>query len=244
MKVFCPRELSLTKLTVTFMTIWMAILTSRASEVITNDPEGNESDRVPDSQMVWGATTNLEVRAPFDLVPVSFKAGIRSSNGIIVFSRNPPKLLTPVSVYLENVHGRPIWTTPATTNNGVVSHDIEKGEYVGFIFLPPESERLAIVMTNVDGVAMPKTQAGLNLTLPKLGGKKWGHWDKDGRQDLALLSHADNELYFFDPTKYFVIEKAGMYKLRLVQHLYVIGANRLLEPLSLPPVTVDIKVEP
>jgi hypothetical protein len=229
---------------VTFIIGCLAGLTCGAGEPSPYSLVGKESYTVPDSQMVWGATTNLQVRAPFDTVPVSFKAGIRSSNGIIVLSGSPPKLLAPVSVYLENVYGRPFWTTPATTNNGVITHETGKSEYVGFIFLPSENERLAIEMRNADGIAVPKTRAGVKLAFPKLGGHKWGHWDKDGRQGLALLSHQDVELYPFDPATYFAIEKPGVYKLRLVQHLYIIGDNRLLEPISLPPVTVELKVEP
>jgi hypothetical protein len=98
-------------------------------------------------------------------------------------------------------------------------------------------------MKDAQGVEIPKTQLGKSLTFPRLGGKMWQHWDKDGRRCFSIMSHEDVPLYSFNPTNYFFIQRNGLYKLTLVQYLYVIGTNRFLEPISLPPISIEVKVE-
>jgi hypothetical protein len=205
-------------------------------------PTGKSAYTVPDSEMTWGETTNLQLKAPFNLEPAIFKSGIRASNGVISISRT--RTTSPnVSVYFEDVYGRPIWTVPAVTNQEVPTHLMREDESFSFFFLPPKNERFTVELTDAHGGQVPKTKIGREITSPTLGGKHWKHWDKDGRQCLFALSHVDIELYPFDPKDYFFIEKAGVYNLRLVQHFYIIDTNDLLKAIDLPPITIKVKAE-
>jgi hypothetical protein len=46
-----------------------------------------------------------------------------------------------------------------------------------------------------------------------------------------------------DPTKYFKITKQGLYKLTVTQRLYVMDTNTYLKAITLPPVSVKVRVE-
>jgi hypothetical protein len=184
-----------------------------------------------DAEMTWGAVSHLQFRDPDELVSVAFKVGIFTSNRVIVLRGKPPKLSAPVEVYLENTHGKPYWSD-------------SKSKIIAFFFLPPDDEKIAVEMKDAKDVPVPKTAKGASLTSPKLRGKKWRQdLRKDGRKILGLLPYQDEQISLLDPAEYFAIDKPGLYKLELVQHLYVIGNDGLLEPISLPPITINVRVE-
>jgi hypothetical protein len=137
-------------------------------------------------------------------------------------------------VYLRNLYGRPVWTIPSGT--------MKESEFVSWIFLPPENERLGITLNDASGASVPKTADGLALTLPTLGGRRWEDWDKDKRECISLLAHQDVEAYPFNPANYFAIKEPGLYNLTLVQRLYVIDTNNLLKAIDLPPVSIRVRV--
>ncbi len=99
-------------------------------------------------------------------------------------------------------------------------------------------------MTDANGKAVPKTAEGRDLGQKGLPAKVyWSHWERYGYHGVDLLPHEDCKLYPLDPTKYFMIEQPGFYKLTLAQRLYVVDTNTYLKTISLPPVTIDVKVE-
>jgi hypothetical protein len=215
--------------------LFPVLICSSAPVSNRENPHSKEFYTVPDSQMVWGEPTNLQLKNPFDIVSAMLKAGIRSSNQEITLAGEPLKPVGRTLVYLKNVYGRPVWTIPHGT--------MTPSEYLSCIFLPPVNERMGVTMVDTKGVPVRKTTNGLNLTPPALEGKKWNHWERDQRECISLLSHEDAEVYPLDPTKYFALEKPGLYKLTLIQHIYIIDTNNLLKAVDLPPVTIDVKVE-
>lgn len=168
------------------------------------------------------------------LFPAALRVGIRSSNGVIVLSGKPAKLVHPASVYLKSVLAPPFWTaTNSDPNDRVLT------------FLPPINERFAISMTDATGLPVPKTAEGRSLgQTPSLARSvRSFRWDKYGCQCVVLLPQEDYELYPIDPTKYFMIENTGLYKLTLIQRLYLVDSNSCLKAINLPVVSIDVNVE-
>jgi hypothetical protein len=219
-------------------------LTCHAADPHRQIPHGKELFTVPESQMTWGETTNFMRADPGGkFMPTTLKVGIRATNSMIVLSGQPLKLVYPASVYIKSVLGRPVWTYPETNVGGVPSRNVDSSNWVSFMYLPLENDRLAVEMTDADGKPVPKTSEGAGLGQTGLPAKVyWRHWGRYGYHGVDLLPHEDHELYPLDPTKYFMIENPGLYKLTLVQRLYVVDTNTYLKAITLPPVTVDVKV--
>jgi hypothetical protein len=112
-------------------------------------------------------------------------------------------------------------------------------------YLPPMDQRVNMTMTDAAGVDVPKTSEGLKLgkkPILKRSALSF-RWDKYGCQSIVLWPKADSELYPIDPAKYFAIERPGLYKLTLVQYMYIVDNNAYLKAIELPPVTIDVRVE-
>lgn len=216
------------KLTVLFgiFTVLVSTITDEAQDL--NSPA-----------MIWGKTTNIMVADTFvsgiigtlNLIPVSVRAGIGvpNSNGAIILS----------------LHDKVIY--PAFTGYELVSAGVSN-KFIGF-FLPKRGEQFVLTMTDSNGVAVPKTKEGSDIGKPdSLKPKTSYHliFLKRGYDYFSSpmrLGIDDLHLNQLDPTKYFHLEKSGTYKLTFVQRLYVVDTNSYLKAVTLPPVTVDVRVE-
>jgi len=183
-------------------------------------------------KMIWGETTNFLtgenhftgiVRDGQPLKPVltAIRGGIWVSNGLIILSGRPLKVLHMSYKGFENV----------STNT------IDA-------FLPTFNERFAVTMFDTNGILVPKSRAGLSLgQSPSLKfNTAWHHWKRYSYMSAHLWPKSIL-MYELDPTKYFVIKKPGLYKLTVIQNLYVVNTNGYLERITLPPVTTDVMVE-
>jgi hypothetical protein len=231
------------------LAFWLGGVFSRADDPpVQTGPAGQPLSgkgffTVPESQMVWGQTTNFLRADPGGKTKATeLRVGMRCTNSIMVLSLRSLKAAQSVSVYLNSRLGRPVWDYPVTTNDGVPTQMVTN--WVDFLFLPPENDRFIITLTDDNGRPVPKTPQGRELgQSPLRANIFWRDWGKYGCRHCDLLPWADEELYALDPTKYFAIEKTGLYKLTVVQRLYIIDTNAFLKAISLPPVTVDVKVE-
>jgi hypothetical protein len=231
------------------LVLWLGLASSPAGDPIvqTGPARKPPSDKgfftVPDSQMVWGESTNFLRADPAGTTKATeLRVGIRCTNNAMVLSLKPFKVVQSASVYLNSRLGRPVWDYPVTTNDGVPTQLVTNP--VDFLFLPPENDRFVIGVTDSSGQPVPKTAQGRELGQSPLGGRIfWRNWGKYGCKGCGLMPWADDELYALDPTKYFAIEKSGVYKLTLVQRLYMVDTNAYLKAITLPPVTLDVKVE-
>ena len=82
--------------------------------------------------------------------------------------------------------------------------------------------------TNIDYAALPKEIAEEDMFGMVLG---------------AETNSLKSGMWELNPARYFIIEKPGLYKLTVIQRLYVADTNSYLKTITLPPVTVDVRVE-
>lgn len=134
-----------------------------------------------------------------------------------------------------------------------------------FAFMPPVSERFEIAMTDKNGRPVPKTPAGLALGQPPTlkPNTKWFRFARNNHTRFGLLPKQVDEVELsdpagpgvsltpenvaktrgLDPTAYFVLEEPGLYRLTVAQRLYVADTNLCLKVVTLPPVSVDVRVQ-
>jgi len=176
-------------------------------------------------KMLWGELTNLitgntRISGTFSTLPplkFSFRSGINVNNGLIIVSLKTKRVVNPAYRAIEN------FTTNLIT-----------------AYLPEYNERFAVTLIDVNGVAVQKTKEGLSIgESPSL---KPNTQQFQAKHNLPLWPKSIF-MQELDPVKYFVIEKPGLYKLTLTQRLYVVKTNTFLETITLPPVTVDVRVE-
>lgn len=56
-------------------------------------------------------------------------------------------------------------------------------------------------------------------------------------------SEANPRMSDLDPTRYFRIKQPGLYRLTVTQRIYIVDTNTYLKAITLPPVTVAVRVE-
>ncbi|MGA3284636.1 MAG: hypothetical protein ABSD57_09295 [Verrucomicrobiota bacterium] len=194
---------------------------SKAAESTNQFPTDEMAYNEANPKMIWGAATNFVTGdISGKAIYTALRAGINISNGMVVLSGNPPELLSKMEIGFENI----------STNFIQAAR-------------PKLNEWLTLSMTNTNGVPLPKTAEG--MALGQQSSLKtntfWPHWRRYGTS-APLFDHSV-DMFTFDPTKYFKIEESGLYKLTVVQRLYVINTNTYLKTITLPPVTVDVRVE-
>lgn len=196
--------------------------------------------------VLWGGRTNVVIG---DLassggntlkpLPTSLWAGVNAKNGEIVFSDQPMQVLSPATVGVF---------TPATK--------------VLRPCLPPLDQSVILSMSDSNSVPVPKTANGLALGQPLTLKPKttFFQWAGNNRNPwLACLNTADYDVmtigtskrktiwggqdFVLDPVQYFRITNCGLYKLTITLRLYVVDTNTYLKLITLPPVTVPIRVE-
>ena len=224
-------------------------------------------DGVPDYNppVIWGGETNFlrGAMATGQPLETSIRVGIQVVGGEIVLSGQPLKLNHPAYIGLENLHTNAYPKPDDLINTGVVP-----ANDVIWMDLPPAKERLQLSMTDSSGVDVPKTPEGLSLgqpfsLKPKAG---WSQFQPQGtgrRGMMALMpvpglsscgvddwpnatfpSQEDLERgKELDPSRYFILTNMGLYKLTATLSIYVEDTNTCLKAVTLPPVTVDVRVE-
>ena len=179
-------------------------------------------------KMIWGQTTNLlvfplNVLSGQQLGPtlISVRAGIDVSNGVVVMSGSPPKLRHSIYVGHENVSSN-----------------------LACAFLPAFDQRFTATVIDSNGAPLPKTSDGMRVGRPIAlkANTPWQDW-RNENYFTGTLWPQSVDMYEFDPARYFRIERPGLYRLKIVQRLIVVNTNQFLETLTLPPVSVDVKVE-
>jgi hypothetical protein len=197
-------------------------------------------------KMAWGKVTNLVIGdtgfsglVPKTLTPLtaSLRAGINARDGVVVVSGQPLKVQRPTELLLFT-ESTQVW-----------------------LGLPPFNESGIVSMTDSNGIPVPKTPKGLALGQPlklmpqttwiRWGGNNRNPWVKIFRtasREIMTIGSGMEKLsstgyLVLDPTQYFSIEKPGLYKLTVSLRLYAVDTNTFLKPITLPPVSVDVRVE-
>ncbi len=197
-------------------------------------------------KMAWGDATNFVIGdtgfsglVPKTLKPLttSLRAGIDARDGVIVLSGQPLKVQRPTDLYL-------------------FTDSIEV-----WIGIPPFNESVIASMTDSNGVPVPRTPKGLALGQPLTLKPEttWTRWGMNNRNPwVKVFSIASCQVMtvgtglekltssgylVLDPAQYFSIENPGLYKLTVTLRLYVVETNTFLKPITLPPVSVDVRVD-
>lgn len=196
-------------------------------------------------KIVWGETTNFVtgniytnfIVKPLKPLPTSLRAGIDARDGVIILSGQPLKVSNPAGFH--------VFTDSIQAWAGI----------------PPFNESVILSMTDSNGMPVPKTVKGLALgqALTLKPETRWMTWDMNNRNPwFKIYSTADFELmkigtgqekyaspgYFVvNPTQYFSIKTPGLYKLTVTLRLYVVDTNTYLKSITLPPVTVPVRLE-
>ena len=220
-------------------------------------------DGVPrdNPSVIWGSETNFLRGAMVTGEPLatSVRVGIRVSGGEIVLSGQPLKLDHQACIGLEDLNTN---AYPQPEDSVVPAYDVI------WMDLPPAKERLQLSMTDSSGADVPKTPEGLSLgqpfslkpkagwmELPREGSGRRGimalmpgpgfipcwvdDWPKSTFPTQEELERAKE----LDPSRYFIITNMGLYKLTATLSIYVEDTNTCLKPVTLPPVTVNVRVE-
>jgi hypothetical protein len=206
-------------------------------------------------KMIWGDTTNF-LRGQFNGGPLQtvMRSGIDVNNGIIVLSGQPLGVVHPARLCIEDCLG-PLFYTP-TNDQGIPITPVDPTNVIWGL-LPPFNERFNMAMTNLDGVPVPKTPEGRRFGRPESlkPNTEWYPQYMNVYKKLDLIpkqvlpmsfsenSKATAGMNDLDPTKYFKITKQGLYKLTVTQRLYVMDTNTYLKAITLPPVSVNVRVE-
>lgn len=195
-------------------------------------------------KMVFGGTTNF-VRGDVNdhivahaLKPLatSIRAEIGAKDGIIHLSGQPLKVVKPAHLYVVRASRSPHWI------------------WVG---VPPFKQSVNLSMTNAGGLPVERTTEGADLGQPLTlqTGTAWIKWGGNNRNPWFVVPHelikfasgleknASGNYFVVDPTRYFSIKAPGVYKMTVTLRLYVVGTNTYLRPITLPPVTVPVRVE-
>jgi hypothetical protein len=246
----------LIKLVFSLPTIFLMLGESvcNCAELTNQMPSDEECYNQANPKMVWGSITNFVRGDPTGKpLQTELRSGINVSNGIIVISGKPLEVVRPVYLCIENCLG-PSFFIP-TYSQGVPTTRVDSTNVV-WAFLPAFNERLVLTLTDTNGAVVPKTSAGMSLGKPPSVKPytRWFRWGNDGYKLFTLFPKGVIEIPFpyigdnvreleCDPTKYFDIKMPGFYKLTVIQRLYVVDTNTYLTTITLPPVTVDVRVE-
>jgi hypothetical protein len=120
-------------------------------------------------------------------------------------------------------------------------------------------------MTDTNGIPVPKTTLGLAFWQPLAlkPNTGWRRFMINNHARIGLSPKGVKEIPFLDligshlpltpenmaeawelnPARYFLLEKPGLYKLTVTQRLYIADTNTYLKVITLPPVTVGVRVE-
>jgi len=219
-------------------------------------------------KMIWGEVTNFFRGDRFGGVPLptALRSAINVKNGVIVLSGDPLKVVNSVELYIENIAG-PLYESPTAYVQGVPTFEASPTNVV-IACMPPLDERLALTLTDTNGLPVTKTSEGRALNRPSsLKGKtRWSDLPRAGTGRRGMFSIFPRQLFQmafsdkigagvrlsgqelerawdFDPTRYFEIEKPGLYKLTIVQRINIEDTNSYLKTISLPQLTVNVRVE-
>lgn len=201
-------------------------------------------------KMIYGEATNFirgDVNAGLSaggiLRPLltSLRVGIDArnsgnSNGLIILSGTPLAVLCPADLYVFSALESPHWI------------------WVG---VPPFNESVMLSMTDSNNVQVPMTPNGLALGRPLALRQKttWSHWGGNNRHPWFIApywlltigtrqeKYAGPRHFIVDPTQYFAINSPGSYELTITVRLYIVDTNTYLKPITLPPVTVPVRVK-
>jgi hypothetical protein len=219
-------------------------------------------------KMIWGEATNFlrGDRTGGKPLATSLRSAINVSNGVFVLSGHLLKVVDPAHLYIENCMG-PLYRSPTRSDQGVPAFSVAASNVV-WAYMPTLNERLALTLTDANGELVPKTPQGQALgqtpslkpntrwtDLPRAGTTRRGAFAIFPRQ-LFEMAFSDKigagiqiqpeetaKMFDFDPTNYFTILKPGLYKLEVIQRLYIEDTNRYLKAIDLPPVTADVRVD-
>ncbi len=246
---------------------FIAVLATSFCDLSFNSIASTTIDGVPyyNPPVIWGSETNFLRGAMATGQPLvtSIRAGIQVVGGEIVLSGQPLKLEYPAYIGLENLDTNNYPKPDDLINTGTVP-----ANDVIWMDLPPAKERLQLSMTDSSGAYVPKTPEGLSLgqpfsLKPKTG---WMELPREGsghRGMMALMPvpglnscgvddwpnatfPSQEELKRgkeLDPSRYFILTNTGFYKLTATLSIYVEDTNTCLKPVTLPPVTVDVRVK-
>ena len=230
---------------------------------LTNQFPSNESEfNNTNPTIIWGGTTNFLRGSHFGGKPLStsLRSVINASNGVIILSGRPLRVVQPACLYVENIRGQLCYTS--TTNLYMPMTNVV------FAYMPPINERLVLSMTDTNGAPVPKTPEGLLLgqplslkpktrwdDLPRVGTGQIGAFsifpkqlfqvpfsDKN-RTGVSLTDQEVKRDFELDPTRYFIVVKSGLYKLAVVQCFYVEDTNAYLSPITLPALNVNVRID-
>lgn len=206
---------------------------------ILGGPLGQILGQPGEVRIIAGETTNIMVGDAYvsgvihklSLVPISLRAviGIFGNETNITISLHKKNAVTPVARGYELIQN-----SPGATNKVIVT------------FLPRLGEQFELTMTDAHGVVVPKTSLAETI----------GKSDSLKPNTPAGMARRNNYFYIpqwadlpdshwesLDPTKYFALEKPGAYKLVFVQRIYVEDEKTCLKSITLPAVTVNVRVE-
>lgn len=250
---------------VAFMTLRYSIFAG--SEITNQFPSGEVQFNRANPKMIWGETTNF-LRGDYMrgvTIFTSLRSAVNVHSGTIVLSGDSLRLAYPANLYMENCQG-PLYLSAATVQ-GVPSFSTPATNLVT-VYLPPVQQRLILTMFDSNGAAVTKTPEGRALGQP-LGlkpGTQWTDLPRAGTGRKGMFSLFPREPYQiafsdeigagialpysevkidweFNPARYFKLEQVGVYKLSVTLRVYVEGTNAFLKAITLPPVTVPVRVE-
>lgn len=205
--------------------------------------------------IIWGDTTNFltgdiytnVIATPLSPRPTSLRLAIASENpdSTIVLSGQALKASTPQEYLYIFTQCPRVW-----------------------VGVPPFNESVTLSMTDTNGTLLPKTLRGFSLGEPVSLKSKitWLDWGMNNRNPwFKVFDEAPYPLMFFgksggatntsdeqnvrwlgraiEPAEYFSISDPGLYTLTISVRLYVIDTNMYLKPITLPPVSVNVRVE-
>lgn len=235
-------------LTKLLMCLLAGVSICSASESTKRFSSGAAQFTIENPGIVWGHATNfLRGSASGECLPTSLRIGVSVTNGVIVLSGKPLKPRYPARVFIQNHSGPPFWTFPAKHDKGPTARVIPTTNWV-FAYMPPIDQSLVVTMTDTNGVAVPKTPAGLAtgrqpILKPKV---TWYRFTRNNHNRFGLLPMEDYEnlgLNPLNPAKYFELESPGAYRLTLALRIFVMETNSFMRTVTLPPATVDVLVE-
>ena len=226
-------------------------------------PNDEELYNKANPKMIWGEPTNF-FRADFagrGPLLTSLRSALDVSNGAILLSGHPLRPRHPVHILIENFIGSSSCESPTKFNQGVPTFSEDPTNVVN-AFMPVFNDRLALNMTDSRGAPVLRTHEGmlLNQTPDFKQNTPWREFKKRGfgifpkqlsampisdkaGSAASILPGAAAAMWELDPTKYFLLNKPGLYTLTLVQRVYVIDTNEFLKVITLPPVAVPVSVE-
>jgi len=246
---------------------FIAILAASSCGLSFNSIASTTIDGVPyyNPPVIWGGETNFlrGAMATGQPLATSIRAGIQVVGGEIVLSGQPLMVDHPAYIGLENLD-----TNNYPKPDDLINTSVVPANDVIWIDLPPAKERLQLSMTDSSGASVPKTPEGLALgqpfsLKPKTGWMELPHEGSGRRGMMALMPvpgfnscgvddwpnatfPSKEELERgkeLDPSRYFILTNTGVYKLTVTLSIYVEDTNTCLKPITLPPVTVNVRVE-